>query len=304
MISFKNLGKFDRLGNQLFQYAFTRTTAERLGVPFFCPRWLGDEVFLLGDEKQRAASVDPEDTPYSYRQKKLHFDENDLRIQDGTEIYGFFQSEKYFDHGKVRQWFTFKPEVISSAQHKYRRLDFSKCTGVHLRFGDMKHNIMFVIAPLEYYRKALSILKRREKVLVFSDEIETAKQYLAGAGRDLMFMEGNKDYEDLYLMSRCHDFVCSVSTLSWWGAWLNPEPDKTVVTVKEWIRPGHPLKSPDLCCPGWVALRTCRFLWDDYRWLKAKPVWAERLEKIRGRGLKGNLESLKNFLKNKLSVGS
>ena len=40
------------LGNQLFQYSFLRTQAERLGVKFYCPNWIGDEIFDLNDKKQ------------------------------------------------------------------------------------------------------------------------------------------------------------------------------------------------------------------------------------------------------------
>jgi len=37
MISFKKLLVLGGLGNQMFQYAFLRVTAERLGVKFFLP---------------------------------------------------------------------------------------------------------------------------------------------------------------------------------------------------------------------------------------------------------------------------
>ena len=55
MISFSNLGNHGRLGNQLFQYAFLRTTAARLGTEFYCPQWDGDEIFDLHDREERVA---------------------------------------------------------------------------------------------------------------------------------------------------------------------------------------------------------------------------------------------------------
>ncbi len=57
MLSFSKLGEHGRLGNQLFQYAFLRTQAERLGVPFYCPHWTGDDVFTLEDEPQRINTI-------------------------------------------------------------------------------------------------------------------------------------------------------------------------------------------------------------------------------------------------------
>ena len=55
MISFERLGE-EGLGNQLFQYAFLRSMARRLGVSFYCPSWIGDQVFDLDDGGERAAA--------------------------------------------------------------------------------------------------------------------------------------------------------------------------------------------------------------------------------------------------------
>ena len=54
MIAFTRLGKMGQFGNQLFQYAFLRTTARRLGVRFYCPEWIGDKIFSLHDQHERA----------------------------------------------------------------------------------------------------------------------------------------------------------------------------------------------------------------------------------------------------------
>ena len=51
MIAFTRLGKMGQFGNQLFQYAFLyaflRTTAQRLGVKFYCHEWIGDKSLLI-----------------------------------------------------------------------------------------------------------------------------------------------------------------------------------------------------------------------------------------------------------------
>jgi hypothetical protein len=33
-------------------------------------------------------------------------------------------------------------------------------------------------------------------------------------------MDHNRDYEDLFLMTTCHEHVIANSSFSWWGAWL------------------------------------------------------------------------------------
>src|SRR5712692_8843827 len=180
MISFKTLGQYGRLGNQLYQYAFLRTTAQRLGVKFFCPEWRGDKIFLLNDEQERSRVPAPMKTLYRQPLEDCGFCDSPLHIEDGTEIIGFFQAERYFDRGKVTRWYTFRPESVRAAQESYRHIDLAQCTGIHLRFGDMKANPNYVVLSPRYYARALSRVRHRQHVLVFSDDTDAARKHLRG----------------------------------------------------------------------------------------------------------------------------
>jgi hypothetical protein len=299
MISFRELGHYGRFGNQLFQYAFLRATARRLGVKFFCPEWAGDRIFLLNDGQERAGIPGPTDKEYRQPLGNCGFVDSALRIEDGTDIRGYFQAERYFDRESVTRWYTFKPDAVTAVQGKYRPIDLAQCTGIHLRFGDMKDNPMFVVLPPGYYATALSILPPRKQILVFSDEVPAAKEHLRNIPGNFSYVEGNEDFEDLYLMTRCGDFVCSVSTLSWWGAWLNDGASKRVVAPPAGLRPGSFVRSPDFCCAGWVPLDTNRVILDDYRFLLLKrrlDSWKRRLARARAKGLRGNIRSLKVYI--------
>lgn len=264
MIAFSRLGKYGRFGNQLFQYAFLRATAQRLGVKFYCPEWAGDSLFSLNDENERAKEAVNIDKFYFEPKNNGEFNKGALAIQDNTDILGFFQTEKYFDKNEVKKWYTFRPEVVSAVRDRYKHIDFSKSTGMHLRFGDNKNKVIYVIAPSRYYKYGLEKVRHKENILIFSDEIGLAKKHLRKLKSKLIFVEGNDDYEDFYLMTLCHDFICSVSTFSWWPAWLNNYEDKIIVCPKEWTRPGCRVRSNDLYCDGWVSIKTCRYLLDEY----------------------------------------
>jgi hypothetical protein len=302
MISFKALGDYGRFGNQLFQYAFLRTTAHRLGVEFFCPEWAGDRIFLLNDENERTSIPGLTDKAYRQPPENCGFVDSALRIEDGTDILGYFQAEQYFDRGDVTRWYTFRPEIVAAVQGKYKHIDLTQCAGIHLRFGDLKDNPMYMVLPPRYYAEALVILAHRKQILVFSDEVPAAKEHLRGIPGKFSYVEGNEYFEDLYLMTRCGDVVCSVSTLSWWGAWLNDQPGKTVVAPPEGLRPGCVIRCPDFCCAGWVPLDTNRFMVDHYRfvlWKKGLKYWMQRLNRARMKGLRSNVRSLREHIESK-----
>jgi hypothetical protein len=256
MISYKNFNQWGRLGNWLFQYSFLRTTARRLGVKFYCPEWIGDHIFLLNDRNERAP--EPENISKTYREPLTNcgFNETALKIGDNTDIMGCFQTEKYFDERLVREWFTFREDKISKVKEKYRYIDFSKSVSLHLRLTDMLNHPHYFIPSVKYYKKALSKVGYNKHILVFSDDIILAKSFLEKLVGNIVYLEGNMYYEDLYLMNLCHDFIASPSTFSWWGAWLNSYPDKVVLAPKEGpVRPGSPIANDDYWPREWIRIK-------------------------------------------------
>lgn len=63
--------------------------------------------------------------------------------------------------------------------------------------------------------------------------------------------KGAESWQDMMLMSRCrHHIICN-STFSWWGAWLNPRENKTVIMPERWFR--H-CETPDICPDKWIKV--------------------------------------------------
>ena len=130
---------------------------------------------------------------------------------------------------------------------------------LHVRRGDSTVSATNrVHLPLEYYLNAIATMKERfdnPTFVVFSDDIGFVKDYLRLDGTTV-FVGHNDDFsahEDLRLMSSCHHHIIANSTFSWWGAWLNPRQDKTVIAPRQWyVTPDS--YYPDLYPPTWTLV--------------------------------------------------
>jgi Glycosyl transferase family 11 len=113
-----------------------------------------------------------------------------------------------------------------------------------------------VVLPMKYYSDVISIIKERlvdPAFFVFSDDMPFVKEILPRDGK-MVFVEHNDDFaahEDLRLMSSCHHHIIANSTFSWWGAWLNPRPDKMVVAPRHWFM-GMDNYYPNLFPREWI----------------------------------------------------
>ena len=62
------------------------------------------------------------------------------------------------------------------------------------------------------------------------------------------------DYEQVLLMSLCQHNIIANSSFSWWGAWLNSNPDKKVIAPVNWFGQQANLDTSDLIPGNWIRL--------------------------------------------------
>jgi hypothetical protein len=273
MIAFSTLGKRSRLGNHLFQYAFLRTTAQRLGVQFYCPEWIGDSVFQLNDSSERAEKPSDIHLEYLEPQKYTGVNTSAYSIKNGTNISGYFQTEQYFDKNQVRQWYRLKEHELLKIKQKFQTIDFSESCGLSIRLGDFAttYGNLFYVPRIRYYKAALEFVTNKDNIIVFSDDIPGAKTLLGNMGDRFTFIEGYEPYEGIYLQSCCKDFICSNSTYSWWGAWLNDNPGRVIVAPSEGpFRPGSPVKNQEFWPSDWLTTPALYHGLDNYHVINIK----------------------------------
>jgi len=175
---------------------------------------------------------------------------------ENVVLKGHFQSYKYFEQyaDEIKELLKPDESTVNYINDKYGDILNKKTISIHVRRGDyLKLPDHYVNLSLDYYQNALKHIKQFDHVLVFSDDIEWCKQNFKGD--QYIFIENEKDYIDLYLMSMCANNIIANSTFSWWGAWLNNNPDKVVVSPNQWFGPSKGDRNlNDLIPKNWIKI--------------------------------------------------
>ena len=171
-------------------------------------------------------------------------------------IDGFFQSEKYFVHNRQSIIDFIKPtsKIINIINEKYSDIVNGNTTSIHIRRGDfINYPNHHPVQSLEYYNKGMELLKdKTETFVVFSDDIEWCKSNLKGD--NIVYIDNEKDYIEIYLMSLCDNNIISNSSFSWWGAWLNENNNKVVVGPNKWFGSAINHDTSDILPESWIKI--------------------------------------------------
>lgn len=248
-----------RLGNILFQIAAGASFAKQLNVPF--------SVYVDWNDPKYAAYVSQykktilrkiyfvEELPQNqvlYVEPFFHY--QNLPQVSNLLLKGYFQSEKYFDRELVRELFTMDEDMKLYIEHKYGDILKKNPVSVHVRRGDyLRLKLLYTICTERYYKQAMLFFPTNTDFLIVSDDIDWCKQHFKG--EHFFFSENESPLTDLYLQSCCRHHIIGNSTFAWWGAWLNPYPDKRVICPDPWfqilLRNNN---TKDLLPEGWIKL--------------------------------------------------
>ena len=274
-LGFNHLGKLGQLGNQMFQYAALRGIASKNGMEFKIPNH--KEIFddgignrygiLLFDafKLPHATNFGTLNTDNYVAESHFHFDEKMFNLPEGdASLWGFFQSEKYFDDIKYSIFddFTFKDEITNECRKVI--VQFDNPISLHIRRGDFLTNSgNHPPLGLDYYEKALSMFESDRQVIIFSDDTKWCKEQKLFEDDRFAVSEGSDQFHDMCLMSLCEDYIIANSSFSWWGAWLAKHPvdpprptyfDGKVIAPKKWFGPNLNHDTKDLYPPDWIVI--------------------------------------------------
>jgi hypothetical protein len=265
------VGLGGRLGNQMFQYAAGKALATRLDAALSLEGYGQDSAKKSRVQILESFGLKVEFTAVrSRRMDKLriklarmgwpvhlrglpiyvephfHFDPSFETVQGGRYLVGGWQSPRYFEEIRDRLLddFSFKRDMSERAAKTWRAISESPCSvAVHVRRGDYVENPRILsrhgMCGRDYYEAAMNMIRGEQAdctFFVFSDDVERVESEFSGM-KDLIFVRGNSQEEDLHLMSSCRHNIIANSTYSWWAAWLNQHPDKWVIAPRRWFGP-------------------------------------------------------------------
>lgn len=220
------------LGNILFQVATLLSLANDNNSSATFPRLLESNYSNFKNTILKKIKTTDIQVYNEYTEKSLDYSE--ILFSENTVYHGYFQSEKYFLHNRDLIIDSFKPQdIIDEIISKFSFLVEPDTTSIHVRRGDyLKLSDIYNVLNVDYFTKAVDIINSK-KIVVFSDDVDWCKSNLKF--ENIVFMENNPEYIDLLAMSLCENNIISNSTFSWWGAWLNVNPNKKVVTPNKWF---------------------------------------------------------------------
>jgi hypothetical protein len=257
------------LGNQLFQIFATISLAMQYNKPFYFLKeyQLGNRHTYWNTPFMSALQPFLREGyfPGSRVLKETSFVFNHLtpNWNNAVCLDGYFQSYKYFEH--------FARQIC-----KLLRLDNTKLlythdedtVSIHFRLGDYKKLAhIYPILGRSYYETAIAHIlcedAKVKKIMYFCEEHEMVEieteviPYLKKTFDKLVFVkcpERLDDWEEMIIMSNCKHNIIANSTFSWWGAYLNSNPNKIVTYPREWFQKMTDINTRDLCPPQWIPI--------------------------------------------------
>ena len=279
------------LGNQMFQYAFGHALSPQVSFDFSwfaeVKKGSGSTVREYGLDVWRCTvcRASEEDVSACQRtvqshvpkliRKWLHLPKyrSPQKIVERGSFYrpefmtqsglfeGYFQCENYFS--SIRQQlladFTSTADIGKKNNALLAKILSCNAVSLHIRRGDyLKLKNFYALCSPDYYFAAMTRIMKSLgdcQFFVFSDDPAWARQNIRAVS-PMIFVDwntGKSAYCDIWLMKHCKHNITANSSFSWWGAWLNENPNKLVISPRNWFAEKAANRN-DIVPQSWVRL--------------------------------------------------
>ena len=193
-------------------------------------------------------------------------------------LVGYFQSYKYFDdlrheilnvmginkmRTQIRQDYM---EILMITENN----TFPDIISVHFRMGDYKtKQDCHPVLPYEYYDRAFQtftseFLEKMHVLYFCEEEDKDAADHIMERLQDKYCLQNIErvdhtieDWKQMLIMSLCRINIIANSSFSWWAAYINDHPLKTVIYPSVWFGPTLQHMDASEMCPNnsdWIKI--------------------------------------------------
>lgn len=202
-------------------------------------------------------------TRKAYIEEKIEFDFDKSIFSDTNDRYywGYWQHIDYINisANELREDFIFPP-AEGKNKELIERIKNKNTVAIHVRRGDyLNIPLLDGICNEAYYQNAISYIEEKVEnplYIIFSNDIPWCKTTFKNLNAIFVdWNRGRESYRDMQLMSYCDHNIIANSSFSWWGAWLNENSAKIVISPKKWINSSSlDQKENGLLMPNFVQL--------------------------------------------------
>lgn len=184
------------------------------------------------------------------------------RCGDDSIYLGHWQSEKYFAdiRDELLEQFEFRPFDEPRNMELAKKMASENSVAVHVRRGP-DYQFALHLCNIGYYRRAIEYIRSKvdnPRFYVFTDNRDWVRKNFDGIPYTLVDWNectGPLSFRDMQLMTCARHNIIANSSYSWWGAWLNRNPDKIVTAPKLFfVQDRHYYRTSDVVCDNWIAL--------------------------------------------------
>lgn len=190
--------------------------------------------------------------------KKSHFIENNYseyndQVFDFKDNYleGYWQNSNYFIGLEEEIQTSFRWSSVSDKNRRYADMMANENSiALHIRRLDQPKSLKEFIYRMwlqvvwrtcskQYYLDAINFMETKVDspvFYIFTDNIPWVKNNIIFKSNYeiIDWNRGDKSNQDMFLMSKCKHNIISMSSFSWWSAWLNENKGKIVIAPKKW----------------------------------------------------------------------
>ncbi len=184
---------------------------------------------------------------------------------ENVYLKGKWENEKYFLHNI--HYIKNDLKIITPPKDKYEKiineinLKNDVCVSVMRNETMNSYSIAQEgICTENYYQNSMNLISHKIKnptFIILTDDKKWVEKYINTnfSTKIIEFDDLKESFERLQLMTCYENFIIGNDNISWWGAWLSQNKNKTVFAPTPWF---NSFTKQNVLCPDWIHIKSDR----------------------------------------------